>query len=138
MGSAIAMREETPLVPNTPQNPNELKVELKQYATDLDVGGRLRAYGNALEAVEEPAVAGADYYLLELDPSIMQISVTPYSRRELDRASTDYLEVEKKIAGSTSDAVLVSVDSMASLRRAYPNYFLDTRRFLETVEEAIN
>lgn len=53
-------------------------------------------------------------------------------------ASADYLDVEKKIAGSTTDAVLVSVDSMASLRRAYPNYFLDTQRFVEAVIQATN
>jgi hypothetical protein len=33
--------------------------------------------------------------------------------------------------------VLVSVDSVASLRRAYPNYFADTHMFLEIVSEAL-
>jgi len=37
----------------------------------------------------------------------------------------------------TRDAVLVSVESLSALRRAYPNYFLDTSAFLESVEEAI-
>ena len=36
-----------------------------------------------------------------------------------------------------ADVVLVSVDSMAALRRAYPNYFLDTRAFLEAVKAAV-
>ena len=35
------------------------------------------------------------------------------------------------------DAVLVTVESLAALRRAYPNYFLATTAFLESVEEAI-
>lgn len=47
----------------------------------------------------------------------MQVQITPYGQRELER---------------------VSVVSIASLRRAYPNYFLHTQRFLETVTEAIN
>jgi len=32
---------------------------------------------------------------------------------------------------------LVSVDSLRSLRRAYPNYFLDTRLFIKTMNEEI-
>ena len=35
------------------------------------------------------------------------------------------------------DVVLVKSDSMASLRRAYPNYFADTTLFVESLEEAI-
>ena len=35
------------------------------------------------------------------------------------------------------DVVLVSAESLASLRRAYPNYFLDTTAFVESVREAI-
>ena len=36
-----------------------------------------------------------------------------------------------------SEAVLVSVESVDALRRAYPNYFLDTKVFLAAVETAI-
>ena len=67
----------------------------------------------------------------------MRVQITPYGQRELERASGDYLAIEKQITGSNSDAVLVSVDSIASLRRAYPNYFLDTQRFLEAVTEVL-
>lgn len=138
MGSAIATRERTPIVPNTPSDQKQLKAEIQEQVSKLDVVARLRTYGNALNAVEQPGIAGADYYLLNLDPSAMRIQITPYGQKELERASGDYLEIEKQIAGSNSDAVLVSVDSIASLRRAYPNYFLDTQRFLETVTETIS
>jgi hypothetical protein len=52
-----------------------------------------------------------------------------YSRSRVDSAG------EVLISGSPYD--LVSVDSMAALRRAYPNYFLDTKRFVEELERAI-
>ena len=139
MGSAIAIREKTPLVPVTPSDNSELKTAIEHYAAQLDVAGRLRAYGDALQAVEaKPEIAGADYYLLELDPSAMQISIKPYAQKDLNQAAKDYLAAEKQIAGTNADAVLVSVDSMAALRRAYPNYFLDTQRFVEAVTQAIS
>ena len=35
------------------------------------------------------------------------------------------------------DAVLVSVDSLAALEKAYPNYFADTRVFLELLRQTL-
>jgi hypothetical protein len=39
--------------------------------------------------------------------------------------------------GGASDAVLVSVDSIDALRRAYPNYFLDTELFIDALNRAL-
>jgi Region found in RelA / SpoT proteins len=138
MGSAIAMREGTPPVPDTPTDSRQLKSEIRKYAEKLDVANRLHTYGEALEEMKNPEIGNADYYLLELDPSAMRVSILGYTNKELNKASRDYLAAEKAIAGSSADAVLVSVDSMASLRRAYPNYFLDTKRFVEALTHAID
>jgi hypothetical protein len=137
MGSAIALSEGTQLVPETPTNPEALRAELRDYSKRLDVAARLEAYGAAVQVVDSPQIANADYYLLELDPVAMRVNVQGYRQNQLPSASSDYLEVEKRISGTGADAVLVSADSMLSLRRAYPNYFLDTRRFVEAVLKAI-
>lgn len=137
MGTAIANRESTTPVPYTPTDPAQLRDQIRGLAQQLDVNNRLTTYGSALTAIDNPGSVGADYYLLQLDPTAKQITITPYKRKDLLRASDDYLNVEKRIQGSGLDAVLVSVNSMASLRRAYPNYFLDTNRFLEMVNEAV-
>jgi ppGpp synthetase/RelA/SpoT-type nucleotidyltranferase len=137
MGTALATREDCPPVPNTPSNPVELKAELREYAEKLDVTQRLQAFGTALQTVEGLVIGkDANYYLLELDPSAMKVNVLGYRRNDLQRATRDYLDAEKSLTGN-SDAVLVSVESMASLRRAYPNYFLDTNRFVEAVTLAL-
>ncbi|MGB6721636.1 MAG: RelA/SpoT domain-containing protein [Terracidiphilus sp.] len=136
MGTALAEREESPPVPGTPVEPVELRNTLRAFANRLDVCARLQAYGEALHNIET-LTADSDYYLLELDPSAMQIKVTGFKQRELTEATMQYLAVEKNIKGSNRDAVLVSVDSMTSLRRAYPNYFLDTNLFVEAVNQAI-
>jgi hypothetical protein len=137
MGSAIALSEKCSPVPGTPSDPKALKEELREYAKRLDVASRLRAYGAAVQIVDAPHIDDADYYLLELDPVAMRVNVQGYQRSQLASASGDYLAIEKRISGTGSDAVLVSADSMMSLRRAYPNYFLDTNRFLEAVARAI-
>jgi len=136
MGTAIALREDTAPVPNTPTDRAKLKQEIRDYAETLDVANRLQTYGAALQTIETP-VKDAEYYLLELDTAKMRVNVLGYTKKELTKAQVDYLTAEKAIVAASADAVLVSVDSMAALRRAYPNYFLDTKRFVEELTRAI-
>ena len=57
---------------------------------------------------------------------------------QLDEATNEYLEAEKAIGKSgDKDAVLVSVSSLAALKRAYPNYFADTNIFSGLVKETL-
>jgi hypothetical protein len=137
MGSAIAVRERSALVPGTPAERRLLKKELGHYAKKLDVAHRLRTYGSALQTLEQSA-QDAHYYLLKLDPSEHQVTVMGFRANELERASNRYLEIERSIKGGEgADAVLVSVDSLDALRRAYPNYFLDTDVFIQAVDLAL-
>jgi hypothetical protein len=49
-------------------------------------------------------------------------------------AADQYLRIERSLNSSEGDeAVLVSVDSIESLRKAYPNYFLDTGMFVKVI-----
>lgn len=138
MGSALALRERTSPVPNTPTNRVELLSELRKRASTLDVERRMEAYGNALQTLEDSSVSNAHYFLLALNPSADTITIRGFGRRELEDATKQYLEIERSIDGSTgAEAVLVSVESIASLKRAYPNYFLDTRAFLTAVRRVL-
>jgi hypothetical protein len=135
MSSAIAMREGTPLVPNTPTHPSALAKELRQYVTRLRVIERLTSYGQALDIVEV-APKGAGFFLLELDTAANTLLARAYTSAAM--ATEQYAAVERAIEGApTKDAVLVSVDSLAALRQAYPNYFLDTEEFVSAVRDAI-
>ena len=140
MGTAIALREKTPLVPRTPENETDLLKELRDYESKLDVRSRLRAYGAALRRTSRRgSLRQAHYYLVVLEPSENRVAVKGYRSSESRTANDEYLAIERSIqAGERAgDAVLVSVDSISALKRAFPNYFLDTRRFLEAVTAAV-
>jgi hypothetical protein len=138
MGTAFAHREHTPLVPQTPTSKRELKEELRRYTQQLDVEGHLHTYGTALQTLEEHSAPDAHYFLLKLDAAAKSVSVTGYRSNELAKANEDYLAVERAIIEEPGvDAVLVSVESVSALRRAYPNYFLDTHAFIEAVRQTI-
>lgn len=139
MGTAIARMEGTPPVPNTPTDAEALTAELNAAAARLDAVGRLRAYGTAPQILESPDSKKNHFFLLELDASIMQLEIKGYKSGDIIGASADYLAAERRFSAERAggDAVLVSVDSLASLRRAYPNYYLDTNMFVELVERAL-
>ena len=137
MSSSLALREGMPMVPGTPESPTALTKELREYSNKLQVIERLRAFGAALQHVEkryEPKRNQA--FLLELDlrEQVLRVSAYPNS----STAARVYSLTEREIESDEErDVVLVSADSMTSLRRAYPNYFLDTTQFVTSLEEAI-
>ena len=113
---------------------------MRQYAEQRALADRLRTYGAALHTAELSSATDKDasYFLLNLDPYAQEVTVSGFKRGELAKATEAYLDAEKKIKDkSGQDAVLVSVDSLASLRRAYPNYFLDTGVFVDLVDNII-
>jgi len=138
MGSVIALREKTPLIPGTPQARAILIDELKQLVNSLQVSVRLREYSNAMNAMSNNT-ANAAFYLLQLDPAKGTLQITGFAHDAVDEASKRYAEAEEaaKKSKTGGDAVLVSVDSISALGKAYPNYFADTRLFLELMEQAI-
>jgi ppGpp synthetase/RelA/SpoT-type nucleotidyltranferase len=137
MGTAIAFRERTPIVPNTPTNRRELFDELQHFAEKLKVKDVLSGYGVAvyeLTGQEKGAVA----FLVVLDPVLKEVAVTPFPKAEMLVAEQRYLEAEKALDREKGmQAVLVSAESVSSLRRAYPNYFLDTSAFLDALAKAV-
>ena len=138
MGSFFAKREKRSEVPNTPQNGKELLDDLAFYADKLDVIERLRAYGVDMRAIRESEIASSRYFLLQLNIEEKIIKIRGFRANQLEEASTEYLYAERLINETTaSDVVLVSVESLESLERAYPNYFLDTSRFRREVERAL-
>ncbi|MDP3062581.1 MAG: RelA/SpoT domain-containing protein [Chloroflexota bacterium] len=137
MGTHIALREHAPPVPHTPTSDKEIARELRQLSQKLNVAPSLNAYASTIDVIQKPVVRNADRFLLVLDPQ-ETVTITSYRFGELERASKDYTDAENRIRQHAgAQAVLVSVDSINTLRRAYPNYFADTRAFLGEVKRAL-
>ena len=85
------------------------------------------------------SMQNAHYFLLVLDPAKKELAVTGFEREKLEDAQKAYAEAERRVKEKlATDAVLVSVDSISSLSRAYPNYYADTSMFLTLLNEALN
>ncbi|WP_243293645.1 RelA/SpoT domain-containing protein [Geothrix mesophila] len=102
-------------------------------AIELSVFDQLTTFSSAVNTLSNTKLKGS-YYLLVLDPKNKTVFYRPYSKERLQEATEDYLTEEKKaIEGSKTQVVLVAADSITSLKRAYPNYFLDTHEFLNLI-----
>jgi hypothetical protein len=82
---------------------------------------------------------GWSYHLIILDSLNHTVQITPYDRDSIERAVADYSKIEAAAAGGQQiEPVLVSAGPIDNLRRAYPNFFLDIREFVGSVQSLIN
>lgn len=128
--SAIARLENCPHVPGTPENGRELVDEIRHLTERLQVREALDSYGRTITNVSGVDPKFAKYFLVYLSTNEMNIKITRFRADQSEIANETYLNVERSVPdGSSDQVVLVSVDSVRALRRAYPNYLIDTRRF---------
>jgi hypothetical protein len=135
MGTYIAEKEQCRSVPNTPTDSSILKDEITYLAKELEVIEHLESYRGTLHT---EALPGAQYYVVELDVPSNETRIIGFKKDQFEMAQQVYLAMERQIEGQQGrDVVLVSVGSLDSLKRAYPNYFADTDVFLRILAEAI-
>jgi hypothetical protein len=138
VGSAFAFVERTPAVAETPSSPAELAGEIKRLQAKLKVKDTLDTYRHALKATEQQGMGESTLYLLSLDPAAKQLTVTAFGAGEMMAATDAYAEAERDLALQPgAQVVLVGSRSLAALRKAYPNYFLDTELFLSQLDRAL-
>lgn len=139
MGSAIAYRERSPLVPGTPETRAEFLDELRHYVQLLDVLNVMPAFGSAIRLAHHMAAKNARYYLLHLSFSAKTIKWYTFAWNESQAANAAYTRLEQENADSVGEYfVLVKPDSLSAMKRAYPSFFLDTNIFARLVTEAVS
>lgn len=136
VSSAIARRERRPEVPGTSSDHAVLLEELRSLTNLLRVHDTLRGLRIAVKQAAE--TKGAKLFLLFLDTSLRLLEVLPFMPGEEAEASRLYLSLEEGIVDKTTQqAVLVSLESLRALPKAYPNFYLDTDAFLRALDQAL-
>lgn len=140
IGSGFALAEGGPVAHNVPADSGALRTEISNTAAHLRVKETLEAFGRALifdETYKKLIENDISYYLFMLRPEQKKLTAWPFRDGELKKATEAYLTQEKNFANTAGDTVLVASDSLESLRRAFPNYFLDTRTFVEEMDRLL-
>lgn len=135
----IAFEENAPFgIPQIPATRDKVRDQLRRVVDKLDALTFLQTLGKGGVNIVEVETKDAHYFLLELNVKDKNLRVTGYTLNASAQAQWDYAQVEKAIfqGKEHADAVLVSAESMAELKRAYSNYFLDVHRFIGIIEMA--
>ncbi len=133
VGSMHANYETTAPVPDTPDSEKELQREI----ADLERRLRVVNFLDACAGVTQHILGRNNYrysvYVLELKPEERKTIIYRYTETQRDKADTKSAELEKQHKKSSNLVVQVSAHSLSELKRAYPNYFADTRYFVSTL-----
>jgi hypothetical protein len=136
MGSAIAAIENCNPVPGTPTDKSELISEITQLSEKLRVPQFLQVYNATITNIG--SATDAKYFLIELNIDENKIIIRSYKAMSSELANVDYTRIEsEQKEGSLNQIVLVSVENVNALKRAYPNYFLDTANFSKLVKRVL-
>lgn len=137
--AALAVLERTAPVPGFEAlSPVEIYQQVADAESDLRVLQKLRGFAIAADRITKESGQGA-YHLVVLDSSNRTVSIRPFALARLEEANIAYAEIEKRANdGEPIEAVLVSAGPVDALRKAFPNYFLDTEAFIAQIEKVID
>lgn len=137
--SAFAMREGCPAVPGTPENRSDLIKELLTVEARGTIFNCIWGWSNTIKLLGEKDFPPDVYvYLLKLDPIACTLDTKGYPADALAEAQSDYERMEKDTENEPSiQVVLVAVDDVDALRKAYPNYYVDTDEFLSALNKEL-
>jgi len=141
VSSAFAMMENTPLVPNTPNDKKELYSQIKEKEKELEVIKIMEGWGRAIRVFRQITDEKPDlkFFLLELDIVRGRLNLSGYRENQEEKAIFDYENIEKRNQGKKEyDVVLVGADTINDLKKAYPNYFVDTEDFIIYLKKILN
>lgn len=138
MSSAFAHIENLPLVPRYAHlSKSETFKKVAESEERLQILSKLSGFVLAANIITEEQRRGF-YQLIILDTKQRSIQIIPFAKTDFAEAKEEYANVEERAAnGEPIEPVLVAVGSIGSLRRAYPNFFLDTTEFVNQVEQII-
>lgn len=137
--SAFAYMEKTKAVPNYSHlDRDKTFVAVSHIENDIQALKVMEGYSDALRVIEERKGKSSYYHLITLNSIEGTVQVKSYAKADIAKAASDYTEAETKAAnGENIEPVLVSAGDLHSLKRAYPNYFLDVKEFMKKIEGII-
>jgi hypothetical protein len=136
--TAFALREKSPIVPGTTEDKQELIREFREIVGRENIMGSLESWNDTIHFLEEKEMPSADLFLLVLDPTSKTLRVRSFTKNAAEAAQLAYEKAEKDTESDANvQVVLVSVEDIDELRRAYPNYYVDTRDFIEAIKKEL-
>ncbi len=143
LSSALfSIKEKTPVLSEFANvSPVEIAKQAKQIEAKLQIFNKLKGIAVTTKHIESSSNSQHAYHILRLykdaDSDVWKVDVLPFSKTQEGLAKTLYASLEKAVKDNPDvDVVLVSVGDLKAIKKAYPNYFLDTNQFIKEMQSA--
>ncbi|AKQ29919.1 RelA/SpoT domain-containing protein [Acinetobacter baumannii] len=141
LSSALfSIKEGTPVVEEfSKSTPEEIAIEAKDIEQRLQIFTKLKWLQISAKHIESTSNSRHAYHLLILkqEENSWKVNVIPFTKAQEEIAQTMYATLESQVKQEHDvDIVLVSVGDMKAIKKAYPNYFLDTNQFIKEMQSA--
>lgn len=132
--SAFSILESTPRVPEHDKySAYEVFDMLLKKEKELDVLNKLSGFRVVAKHIENDNNMG-HYHLITLNLETRRANIKTYTKRDADKANAEYSKIEDLVSnGADLQVVLVTSESIATLKKAYPSYFLDAELFFKQI-----
>lgn len=137
VSSLFAIREGCPVVPGTVNDENELISEMEQINDQYHVLDMLKAIRTIINHDAENVPDKSGYYILHLNYGTGTLRRWFFMPSQLEEANELYDYLEKQRGKAPLDIVLVRAASYATVKAAYPNYFMDIGEFVGIVSNCL-
>lgn len=135
ISSLFAIKEGLPVLKeHSTRTMEDLMLDCELQSKKLKIIDILTGLRISANQIETGKIKG-DYYIIVINVKEHLVKIQSYSQSNFNQASEDYANIEKSITESEGAVVLVSSDSIISLKKAYPSYFLDTSEFIAAIEK---
>lgn len=134
MSSELAYEEDRELTPSADIPRAEIQKEIRDLSKRIKAVSTLETYNRAINFTEGYGYTYARYFLLQFDYTTREVFVEPFYN--YDRGAARYVDEEKN--NQKRNTVLVEVNKVNDLKKAFPNYFLDVSAFTEKLKSVLS
>jgi hypothetical protein len=141
MSAEIAYSENCPLPPNMPDRQSRID-EICELNNHLGAAGMLDNFQQSVKYIETYATDAwrkPTHFMIEYNNDTLTVEVTAYSSPTRGTAAFDNGErLDRARNKAENNRVFVEAEKVASLRKAYPNYFGDVELFKAQLQRVSN
>ncbi len=130
LSSALFAKEEKCSAASEFDDLAALKAELSELERTLHICQKLTGLARSAKHIEHAFKDSDEYHLMELDMKRGSIILQPFAKSQLADAEALYQIKEDRTRDNPDiSIVLISAGNIKQIKKAYPNYFLDTKNF---------
>lgn len=138
LSSAFALEEGQPVVPAfQDMSEEQIRCAIREKVQKLDVLNLISTFSGVTQSLSSRHARSSGYHVLIFDSHEKDSWVRDF--KDYDQAYRIYSGEERRSQGEPSrQVVLVKVNSIAKLRKAYPNYFADLSKLKSRLKQLMS